>query len=534
MSTTTMDPSAATRDLPSQAADHVSLKTWVCVIGVLLGCFMAVLNIIVTNSSLRDIAGTLAASSDEISWVPTSYLVAEIVVIPLTAWLSAAFSLKKYLLVNSVLFVCFSVLCGQAHSLDLMITFRVLQGFTGGVLIPLSFVVILTYLPSSKQPIGMALFSVTATFAPAIGPLVGGWLTDNYGWPFVFYMNAIPGIALIAAVALTMENQPMHLGLLKKGDWWGILTMAVGLAAFEIVLEDGNRKDWFGDPEIVKLAWIAAIFIPSFVLVELRQKEPLLDLRLFARRNFGLGSIVNVVLGIGLYGVVFILPIYLGQIHGYNASQIGTVLIWLGLPQLVVIPFVPKLMQHVDSRVIICVGVLLFGGSSFFTAHLNMDFAGPQFVLPLLIRALGQPLIMVPLSAVTTSGMAQGRESGAASALFNMMRNIGGSIGIAGLSTLLSVRERFHSERIGESVTIYSSAAQARLQHSTDYFLSQGTDPSSAQMRAIGAIAGAVRREAFLMAYSDCFVALGCVLLASAIALFFMNKSQISGAIGGE
>jgi DHA2 family multidrug resistance protein len=191
-------------------------------------------------------------------------------------------------------------------------------------------------------------------------------------------------------------------------------------------------------------------------------------------------------------------------------------------------------MQHVDSRFIICVGVLLFGGSSFLTAHLNTDFAGPQFVLPLVIRALGQPLIMVPLSAVTTSGMAQGRESGAASALFNMMRNIGGSIGIAGLSTLLSVRERFHSERIGESVTIYSSAAQEGLQHSTAYFVSQGTDPSSAQMRAIGAIAGAVRREAFLMAYSDSFVALGCVLLASAIALFFMNKSQMSGSIGGE
>src|SRR5215469_7645209 len=184
MATTTMKPAMTAGNLPTEATDHVSLKTWLCVIGVLLGCFMAVLDIIVTNSSLRDIAGTLAASSDEISWVPTSYLVAEIVVIPLTAWLSAAFSLKKYLLVNSILFVFFSVCCGQVHSLDLMILFRVMQGFTGGVLIPLSFVVILTYLPPSKQPIGMALFSVTATFAPAIGPLVGGWLTDNYGWPF--------------------------------------------------------------------------------------------------------------------------------------------------------------------------------------------------------------------------------------------------------------------------------------------------------------------------------------------------------------
>src|SRR5580658_646309 len=519
MATATMNPATTAKGPTTKATDHVSLKTWICVLGVLLGCFMAVLDIIITNSSLRDIAGTLAASSDEISWVPTAYLVAEIVVISLTSWLSAVFSLKRYLLVNSILFVVFSVCCGQAHSLGFMILFRVLQGFTGGVLIPLSFVVILTYLPPSKHPIGMALFSVTATFAPAIGPLVGGWLTDTYGWPFVFYINIIPGAVLIAAVWFTMEKQPMNLSLLKKGDWWGILTMAIGLAAFEIVLEDGNRKDWFGDPGIVKLAWAAAIFIPAFIVIELRQKEPLVDLRLFARRNFGLGSIVNVVLGIGLYGVVFILPLYLGQMHGYDASQIGTVLIWLGLPQLLVIPLVPKLMQLVDTRIIIGIGVLLFGGSSFFTAHLDSNFAGPQFYLPLIIRALGQPLIMVPLSAVTTAGMAKGRESASASALFNLMRNIGGSIGIAGLSTLLSVRERFHSERIGESVTVYSGAVQERIQQSTAYFLTQGSDSYSANKRAIGAIGGAVRHEAFLLSYGDCFLALGCVLLASASVL---------------
>ena len=534
MATTAINPAMGAGNLPADVTDHVSLKTWLCVIGVLLGCFLAVLNIIVTNSSLRDIAGTLAASPDEISWVPTSYLVAEIVVIPLTSWLSAAFSMKKYLLVNSFLFVFFSVCCGQARSLELMILFRVLQGFTGGVLIPLSFDVILTYLPPSKQSIGMALFSVTATFAPAVGPLLGGWLTDNYGWPFIFYMNAIPGALMIAAVWFTMERQPTDLPLLRKGDWWGILTMAIGLAAFEIVLEDGNRKDWFGDPGIVKLAWTAAIFIPAFIVVELREKEPLVDLRLFARRNFGLGSIVNLALGIGLYGVVFILPLYLGQMHGYNASQIGTVLIWLGLPQLLVIPLVPKLMQLVDTRIIIGLGILFFGGSSFLTAHLDSNFAGPQFYIPLIIRALGQPLIMVPLSAVTTAGMAKGRESGAASALFNMMRNIGGSIGIAGLSTLLSVRERFHSERVGESVTVYSVAVQERMRQSAAYFSFQGSDSYSANMRAVGAVGGVVRRQSFFFAYSDCFLILGCVLLASAAALCFMSKTKISGAVGGH
>ncbi len=534
MATTITNPAIHSKDQLQENLEHVTLKTWICVVGVLLGCFLAVLNIIVTNSSLRDIAGTLGASADEISWVPTSYLVAEIVVIPLTGWLAAAFSLKKYLLANSILFVFFSVCCGQAHSLGTMILFRVFQGFTGGVLIPLSFVVILEFLPASKQPVGMALFSITATFAPAIGPLIGGWLTDTYGWPFIFYMNTVPGLLLIAAVWFTMDSHAMDLGLLKKGDWWGIATMAIGLAAFEVVLEDGNRKDWFGDPGIVKLAWIAAIFIPAFILIELRKKEPLLNLRLFARRNFGLGSIVNVVLGIGLYGFVFILPLYLGQMHGYDASQIGTVIVWLGLPQLVIIPLVPNWMKHVASRILRGVGILFFGGSSFLTAHLDGNFAGPQFYLPLVIRAIGQPLIMVPLSAVTTAGMAKGRESGAASALFNMMRNIGGSIGIAGLSTLLSVRERFHSERIGESVTIYSGAFQQRVQQSAAYFMAHGSDPWSAHVRTIVAVGGIVRRQAFMLAYGAAFLALGCVLLASAAALFFMKKTNISGPVGGH
>jgi len=520
---------------PSESTEeHVSLRTWIAVAGTLLGCFMAVLDIIVTNSSLRDIAGTLAASSDEISWVPTSYLVAEIVVIPLTAWLAAAFSLRNYLLVNSILFVVFSICCGQAHSLSTMILFRALQGFTGGVLIPLSFTVILTHLSPSKHPVGLAMFSVTAVFAPAVGPLIGGWLTDSYGWPYIFYLNIIPGILLVASVWFSLDKEPMNLGLLKKGDWWGIATMAIGLASLEIVLEDGNRKDWFGDAGIVRLSWIAALAIVSFVIIELRSKDPLVDLKLFGRRNFALGSIVNIVLGSGLYGFVFILPQYFGLVHGYSALEIGKVIIWMGIPQLAVIPLIPKLMKRVDPRLIIAAGVLLFGGSTLFTSHLSMFFAGEQFHIPLIFRALGQPMIMVPISAIATEGMAKGRESGAASALFNMMRNIGGSVGIAGLSTLLSVRERFHSLRLGESVSVYAQATQDRLSQMAGYFITRGSDEYSASVRAIGTLTGIIRRESFLLSFSDCFFALSLVLLASLLPLFFMKKPHVTGGGGAH
>jgi DHA2 family multidrug resistance protein len=533
-----MASAAMTRHLSTQASlaeDYVPLRTWICVIGVLLGCFMAVLDVVITNSSLRDIAGALGASSDEISWVPTSYLVAEIVVIPLTAWLSQAFSLKRYLLANSVLFLLFSILCGQARSLDLMILFRICQGFSGGVLIPLAFSVILGYLPRSKHPIGMAMFSITATFAPSVGPLIGGWLTDNYGWPFIFYLNIIPCTLLILSTWFTMDMQPMKLSVLKRGDWLGIGTMAVGLGSLEIVLEDGNRKDWFGNPDIVRLAWVAFLFLTIFVVNELRNKEPLVDLKLFGRRNFGFGSIVNFALGMGLYGVIYILPVYLGQAQGYSAYQIGTVIIWLGLPQLVLIPFIPLLMKRFDPRKLIGFGMLLFGGSCFMTAFFNKDFSGPQLHIPLLIRALGQPFIMVPLSALATAGMAKGRETGAASALFNMLRNLGGSFAIAGLSTLLSIRERFHSVRLGESISMYSEPTRLRLSQLAQLFAARGADPYSAELAATKAVGRIVQQQAYFLAFNDCFLVLGAVLLSSALVLFFIKRpSFTSRGSGGE
>ena len=319
------------------------------------------------------------------------------------------------------------------------------------------------------------------------------------------------------------------MGCSEKGDWWGIATMAIGLASLEIVLEDGNRKDWFGDPGIVRLAWIAAIALVSFVIIELRSKDPLVDLRLFGRRNFALGSIVNTVLGSGLYGFVFILPLYFGLVHGYDALQIGEVIIWMGIPQLAVIPVIPALMKRMDARLIIAGGVLFFGGSTLFTSHLSLAFAGDQFHVPLIFRALGQPLIMVPISAIATEGMAKGRESGAASALFNMMRNIGGSIGIAGLSTLLSVRERFHSLRLGESVSVYALGTQHRLSQMAAYFVSRGGDQYSASVRAVGALGAIVRRQSYLLSFSDCFFALSLVLLTSLLPLLFMKKPHVTG-----
>src|SRR2546429_2940102 len=353
----------------------VPTKTWIAVIGATLGAFMAVLNIQIVNASLADIQGAIGAGIDDGGWISTSYLVAEIVVIPLSAWLAQVFSIRKYLLTNAVVFLLLSIACAFAQDLPQMIVLRAVQGFTGGVLIPMAFTLSITLLPKPKQPIGLALFALSATFAPAIGPTIGGYLTENFGWQYIFYVNLAPGAIMIAMLYFSLEAKPMKLSLLRQGDWPGIVTMAIGLGALQTVLEEGNKDDWFGSPFIVRLSVIAAVALSLFLWIELTARKPLLNLRLLVRRNFGFGILANFLLGIALYGSVYILPVYLSRIQGYNAEQIGMVLAWTGLPQLLLIPLVPRLMQRLDPRLVIGVGFALFAASNFMNITMTTDYA---------------------------------------------------------------------------------------------------------------------------------------------------------------
>jgi DHA2 family multidrug resistance protein len=498
----------------------------------MLGAFMAVLDIQITNSSLQDIQAALGATLEEGSWISTAYLVAEIVVIPLTGWLSQVFSIRRYILVNAALFIFFSICCASAWDLSSMIVFRALQGATGGILIPMAFTNMLVTLPPSKQPIGMALFGITATFAPSIGPTLGGWLTDNYSWHYIFYLNVIPGLLLLAGVWYGIKQQPPKPELLKQGDWWGIISMAIGLASLQVVLEEGSRKDWFSSSLIITLGAIAAIFLSLFFWIELTRKQPFINLRLLRDRNFGLASIVNISLGIGLYGSIYLLPLYLVQIQKYNALQIGEVLMWAGIPQLFLIPFVPKLIQLVDSRLVIGVGVIVFSISCFMNSDLTNLSGIEQLRWSQLVRAMGQPLIMVPLSAVATAGLAKS-QAGSASGLFNMMRNLGGSFGIAALATLLTQREKFHSNRLGDAISLYNPETQQRVDTLTQLFVNKGADFNTAQSQAFQAIASTVSRESYVMAFNDCFYFIGFALLLSGVAVLFFKKVKASDVSGG-
>jgi DHA2 family multidrug resistance protein len=524
---------SATATATAAALDQeaaTSLRTWLAVIGATLGAFMAVLNIQIVNASLADIQGAIGAGIDDGGWISTAYLIAEIVVIPLTGWLAQVFSVRTYLIVNAVLFLVFSVACAFAADLSQMIVLRAVQGFTGGVLIPMAFTLIITLLPKSKQPIGLALFALSATFAPAIGPTIGGYLTENWGWQYIFYVNLVPGALMVGMLVASLDRAPMNLSLLAKGDWWGIATMAIGLACLQTVLEEGNKDDWFASPFILRLSVIAFVALALFLWIELTTKEPLLNLRLLARRNFGFGILANFLLGIALYGSVFILPVYLARIQGYNAEQIGMVLAWTGLPQLVLIPLVPRLMRRFDIRLVIGFGFALFAVSNFMNIHMTADYGADQLLWPNIVRAIGQALVFTPLSAIASAGIERAN-AGSASALFNMMRNLGGAVGIAMLQTFLTKREQYHSNVITRSVPLIAQATQERLAQLTDYFLAHGvTDPAVAAHKAAIAIGLRIRQQANIMAFSDTFFLLGVALVvALAATLLLKNPGRVEG-----
>ncbi|MEK1876323.1 MAG: MDR family MFS transporter [Rhizobium altiplani] len=515
---------------PKPAAAMSAFRMWSAVVGSTLGAFMAVLNIQIVNASLADIQGAIGAGKDDGGWISTSYLIAEIVVIPLSGWLAQVFSVRKYLLTNAILFLLFSVACAFAANLQQMIVLRAVQGFAGGVLIPMAFTIIITLLPKPKQPIGLALFALSATFAPAIGPTIGGYLTENYGWEFIFYVNLVPGLLMVGMLWASLDRAPMKLGLLAKGDWPGIITMAIGLAALQTVLEEGNKEDWFGSDFIVRLSIIAVVSLTLFLIIELKTAHPLLNLRLLARRNFGFGIVANVLLGIALYGSAFVLPIYLSRIQGYNSEQIGMVLAWTGIPQLLLIPLVPRLMKRFDVRLLIAFGFALFAASNFMNVYMTADYASDQLFWPNVIRAVGQALVFAPLSAVATAGIEQ-ENAGSASALFNMMRNLGGAVGIASLQTFLSKREQFHSNILTNSISVFEEATRDRVAKLTAYFMSHGvSDQAVATNKAVVAIALKLRKQANIMAFSDTFFVLGAALLVALLATLLLKKpGHLSG-----
>ncbi|MFC4930167.1 DHA2 family efflux MFS transporter permease subunit [Massilia sp. GCM10023247] len=514
------------------AGSAVDLRTWIAVAAGMLGAFMAVLDIQITNSSLRDILGTLSATQEEGSWISTAYLCAEIVVIPMTALFARAFGVRRYMIGTTALFLVFSTLCGAAWNLESMIVFRMLQGFTGGALIPMAMTLVMTRLPSSKRAVGMAVFGLTATLAPAMGPTLGGYLAELYGWPSIFYLNWVPGVLLIGGMAYGLDREPSQIGQLVNADWLGIGLMAMGLGCLTIFLEEGNSKDWFDSQFIITFAALALVGILGWVTVSFTRAQSFVNLRLYGQRNFLIATVLSAVTGMGLYGSSYLLPLYLGQIAGYTPMQIGEVIAWVGLPQLIVMPFAAALSSKVDNRIMCSFGLLLFGGSCLMNAFMDASTGYDQLMFTQIVRAIGQPFVMLTLSNFAMNGIAP-KDMPSASSLFNMTRNLGGSVGIAMLATSLTNREHFHSARLGESISSYAAPTQERIEQMTQAFIASGVDPATAANQALAALDRIVRREAYVMAYNDGFLIVGAILVSCIAMVWLADKVKSPGGAGG-
>jgi DHA2 family multidrug resistance protein len=509
-----------------QSSNAVSIATWLAVLGMNLGALMSSLDVTATNASLQDMTGALSATLDQGSWIATAYLIGEIIVIPLTGWLGRIFSTRWYMTASTILFLIFSIACANATTLVEMIAFRGFQGFFAGAFVPVAMAYVLGHLPPSKHTIGLAVFGLTITAGPAIGPALGGWLTYNYSWQYIFYINLIPGSLMLATCLFLIEHEPTHLSELKQGDWTGILTMAIGLTCLQTVLEEGNRNLWFSSPFIVRLTVVAVISLFLFLIIELNRKHPFINLRLMRRRNLAFASIINFVAGCGIFGAMYVMPVYLDSVQRYTPYQVGLTLMWVGLGSVLVMPFLPVIQSKVDSRIIVAIGCAIFAVSNSMNSHMSLLSGTPQLMLPEFLQGIGQSLITIPLSALATGGIEKEHLSDA-SALFNQVRYLGGSFASALFATLIQHRSEFHYDRLHGDVSLYNEATQQRLQEIKQYFMSKGADAATATQQAIDAIAHAVQQQATTMAIDDCYYLLKLLILCSALSLIFMRKMKV-------
>ena len=510
---------------PSESTEQpeVSLRQWIAVLGAISGSFVAVLNYQITNASLREIQGALSATLSEASWITTAYVASSIVVMPLTGWLVRVFSVRTYVLCNLVMFMVSLVGCALAWDLQAMIGLRFISGFFGGALIPMSMYIVLITLPTGKRPVAFMLWGFAIAQAPVIGPTLGGWMTDEFSWTLVFYVQLIPATVVLLALFYGLESSPRQLGLLRRVNWLSITFMAVGLLLLITVLEEGNRHDWFDSDMISWLAGISAILLAVFLAIQLYHRDPYINLRLFARRDFSLCCFIVGAFGVGVFGAMFIMALYLIQIPQYSATQVGTVLMWVGIPQLFSGPLVLWLMPRVDNRLLMGFGCFMFALSCFLNVGMNFDTGYWELMVVNVIRGFGQPFIMVVASVVATASIEPANQ-GSASALINLTRDLGGAITIALLKTGIVRRTDFHVDHISEHVSTFDPETTSRFDQLTQHFFDYSGDIQRAQDQAVSALNALVERESLIMAYNDMFYAIGIVFVLATVACFFLRS----------
>ncbi len=495
-----------------------------------LGFFIAYLDIQIVAASMQEIGGGLSASQDEISWVQTSYLIAEIIVIPLSGWLSRVMSTRWLFSASAAGFTVASLLCGSATDIHSMIVFRAIQGFLGGSMIPTVFTTALIFFQGKQRVVAASVVGGLASLAPTLGPVVGGWITDTWSWHWLFYINLLPGIAVAVLVPLLVKIDKPELGLLKGADYFGIVLMAVFLGCLEYVLEEGPRWDWFGDDTIRYCAWISGIAGIGFVIRSLAVARPVVDLRALAIRNFTLGCWFSFVTGIGIFGVVYLTPLFLGRVRGFDAWQIGTALLSAGCFQLLAVPVYGMLANRIDLRWLMMIGLGCFAVGNWLYASVTHDWGWQELLLPQAFRGFAQQFAVAPVVTLTL-GILPPERLKSASGLFNLMRNLGGAIGIAACGTIINDRTNLHFQRIAEHMSSANSAMTAMLDRLATGYAQDWGDSAHAQAAALKQLWQLVYREASVQSFADAYLAIAlCFALATAMVPLMRKVAQAPGA----
>jgi DHA2 family multidrug resistance protein len=520
--------------MTATAASHptpaFTTRRLVAFIAMVFGMFMAILDIQIVSASLTEIQAGLSAANDEISWVQTAYLIAEVIMIPLSGYLSRMLSTRWMFVIASGGFTFTSLMCANATGINEMIVWRAAQGFIGGGMIPTVFAAAYTIFPKEKQPIIAPIIGLVATLAPTIGPTVGGYLTELFSWHWLFLVNVLPGIAVTLTTWMLIDFDEPDMSLLRKFDWIGFFAMAAMLGSLEYVLEEGPSKDWLSDDRIAFLSGVMAIGTAVFFWRVFTRDEPVVDLSAFRNRNFAFGSLFSFCLGIGIYGLTYIYPLFLARIRGYSSLQIGETMFVSGLSMMMAAPLVGRLSRSVDPRILMSVGFVGVGVSTYLMTAVTADWDFWELLLPQVFRGLFMMIAMVPINNVALGTMPPSRIKNA-SGLFNLTRNLGGAVGLALINQIMTDRTALHTSRLAEAINATSVTAKETLAGLAHTFAGLG---SAAPGAALFKVSQMVQQQAMVMSYADLFLLLTVLFVGLAFVMPAVKKPQMAGGGGGH
>lgn len=502
------------------------MNKWIITLTVMLPTLIEIIDTSVVNVALDHIRGSLSAGLDESTWTITSYLVSNAIIIPMSGWLSRRYGRKRYLMFSIAMFTVSSFLCGSAWNLESLVFFRILQGIGGGALQPISQSILLETFPPKQHGIAMAAFGIGIMFGPIVGPLLGGWITDNWSWHWIFYINVPIGIISIFLTAMFIVDPPYMKGEKMKVDYWGLGLLAVGLGALQIVLDKGQQDNWFDTAYIVWLTAAAIICISLFIIVELYYAEhPIVDLRTFRNRSFRIGNAIMFFGFFNLFASIVLLPIYLQTLMGYTAYLSGVVLGPGGLATLIALPLAGRLVTKINPKALLTFGLIVNSYATYLMANftLTADFA--TVIWPRVVLGIGMGFFFIPLTTLTMSGIPK-EEMGNASSIYNLLRNLGGSFGVAFVTTILARRAQFHQSRLVEHATPFDPNFQITMQHNMQYLQMQGVPDAQLESGSLAMIYQELLRQASMLSFNDAFLLTCGIMMLMIPFIQFMKRPE--------